>query len=67
MICVFMAERLEGSNAYVLADEILSDLYIDERPATISEFYEKTIIRFRSFQDDEHDRLANWLGNRAQK
>jgi aspartate/methionine/tyrosine aminotransferase len=40
----FMAERLAGSNAYVLADEIYRDLYIDERPATISEFYEKTII-----------------------
>lgn len=40
----FMAERLEGSMAYVLADEIYRDLYIDERPATISEFYEKTII-----------------------
>lgn len=40
----FMAQRLAGSNAYVLADEIYRDLYIDERPATISEFYEKTII-----------------------
>lgn len=40
----FMAERLAGSNAYVLADEIYRDLYIDERPATISEFYDKTII-----------------------
>lgn len=40
----FIAEQLRGSNAYVLADEIYRDLYIDERPATISEFYEKTII-----------------------
>ncbi|SRR6266404_1365649 len=40
----FMAELLAGSNAYVLADEIYRDLYIDERPATISEFYDKTII-----------------------
>lgn len=40
----FMAERLAGSEAYVLADEIYRDLYTDERPATISEFYEKTII-----------------------
>jgi aspartate/methionine/tyrosine aminotransferase len=40
----FMAERLSESNAYVLADEIYRDLYIDERPASISEFYEKTII-----------------------
>ena len=40
----FIAERLAGSNAYVLADEIYRDLYIDERPATISEFYERSII-----------------------
>ena len=40
----FIAERLGGSNAYVLTDEIYRDLYIDERPATISEFYERTII-----------------------
>jgi aspartate/methionine/tyrosine aminotransferase len=40
----FMAERLAGSNAYVLADEIYRDLYIEQRPATISEFYERTIV-----------------------
>lgn len=40
----FIAERLFRSNAYVLADEIYRDLYVDERPATISEFCDKTII-----------------------
>ena len=40
----FMAERLSRTNAYVMADEIYRDLYDDERPATISEFYDKTII-----------------------
>jgi aspartate/methionine/tyrosine aminotransferase len=40
----FIAERLSRSNAYVLADEIYRDLYVSERPATISEFYDKTII-----------------------
>lgn len=40
----FIAGRLSRSGAYVLADEIYRDLYVDERPATISEFYDKTII-----------------------
>ena len=40
----FIAERLSRSGAYVLADEIYRDLYVGERPATISEFYDKTII-----------------------
>lgn len=40
----FMADRLVGTAAYVLADEIYRDLYVSERPATISEFFEKTII-----------------------
>jgi aspartate/methionine/tyrosine aminotransferase len=40
----FMAERISRSNAYVLADEIYRDLYVDERPATVSEFCDKTII-----------------------
>lgn len=40
----FIAERLSRTNAYVLADEIYRDLYVDQRPATISEFYERTII-----------------------
>jgi aspartate/methionine/tyrosine aminotransferase len=40
----FVAERLANTNAYVLADEIYRDLFLGERPATISEFYDKTII-----------------------
>lgn len=40
----FMADRLSGSGAWVLADEIYRDLYVGEYPATISEFYENTII-----------------------
>jgi aspartate/methionine/tyrosine aminotransferase len=40
----FIAEQLNGSNAVVVADEIYRDLYIEERPASISEFYERTII-----------------------
>ena len=40
----FMAERLSRTGAYVLADEIYRDLYLTEQPATISEFYERTII-----------------------
>jgi aspartate/methionine/tyrosine aminotransferase len=40
----FIGARLSSSNAYLLTDEIYRDLYIVERPATISEFYERTII-----------------------
>ena len=40
----YVAERLYGTNAYVLADEIYRDLYVADRPATISEFYDKTIL-----------------------
>ena len=40
----FIAEKLSGSNAFVLADEIYRDLYINERPSSVSEFYEKTIV-----------------------
>jgi aspartate/methionine/tyrosine aminotransferase len=40
----FIAERLAESDCYVLADEIYRELYIGQQPATISEFYEKTII-----------------------
>jgi aspartate/methionine/tyrosine aminotransferase len=41
---IFIAGRLSRSGGYLLADEIYRDLYVDERPATISEFYDKTII-----------------------
>jgi aspartate/methionine/tyrosine aminotransferase len=60
----FIADRLSGSGAWVLADEIYRDLYVGEYPATISEFYENTII-VQVFKDDEYDRLAAWLGGRA--
>lgn len=40
----FIAERLAGSNVWVLADEIYRELYFEQRPASISEFYDKTII-----------------------
>lgn len=40
----FIAERLQGSGVYVIADEIYRELYFDERPSSLSEFYDKTII-----------------------
>lgn len=40
----FIAERLQGTNTVVIADEIYRELYFDERPASVSEFYDRTII-----------------------
>ena len=41
----FIADCLRGSDVYIIADEIYRDLYFtDERPASLSEFYDKTII-----------------------
>ncbi len=40
----FIGEKLSDSNAYVLTDEIYRDLYYDRRPASISEFCDRTII-----------------------
>lgn len=40
----FIAARLAGSNVYVMADEIYRDFYYGEQPASLSEFYDKTII-----------------------
>jgi aspartate/methionine/tyrosine aminotransferase len=40
----FIAGRLSGSAVHVLADEIYRDFYFAERPESLSEFYEKTII-----------------------
>jgi aspartate/methionine/tyrosine aminotransferase len=41
----FIADRLQGSDVYVIADEIYRELYFtDERPASLAEFYDKTII-----------------------
>ncbi len=40
-----MAEALEGTNAYIISDEIYREMYYtDERPASVSEFYPRTII-----------------------
>ena len=40
----FIAGCLEGSDIYVVADEIYRELYVDERPSSISEFYSKAIV-----------------------
>jgi aspartate/methionine/tyrosine aminotransferase len=40
----FIADSLAGTDAYVVADEIYREIYFDERPATISEFFDRTII-----------------------
>lgn len=40
----FISERLSGTGVYVVSDEIYRELYFDERPGSISEFYDKTII-----------------------
>jgi aspartate/methionine/tyrosine aminotransferase len=40
----FIAERISDAGVYVVSDEIYRELYFDERPGSISEFYDKTII-----------------------
>ena len=40
----FIADCLQDSNIYVMADEIYRDLYFEARPPSLSEFYDKTII-----------------------
>jgi len=39
-----IAQRLDGSGIWVIADEIYRELYFDERPASIAEYYPNTII-----------------------
>ena len=39
-----IAEALNGTGIYLIADEIYSDLYFGERPHSASEYYDKTII-----------------------
>lgn len=39
-----IAEALNGTGIYLIADEIYSDLYFGERPHSASEFYDRTII-----------------------
>src|SRR5262249_2592688 len=40
----FIADRLAGREVYILADEIYRDFFFGERPGTMSEFYDKTIL-----------------------
>jgi aspartate aminotransferase len=40
----FIAECLAGSEAYIVADEIYRELYFEERPPSISDFYDKSIV-----------------------
>jgi aspartate aminotransferase len=39
-----IAEVLDGTGIYLIADEIYSDLYFSEKPRSASEFYDNTII-----------------------
>jgi aspartate aminotransferase len=39
-----IARRLQGSNAIVISDEIYRELYFEDRPASIAEYYPDTII-----------------------
>ncbi len=39
-----IAQALEGTGVYLIADEIYSDLYFGGKPHSASEFYERTII-----------------------
>ncbi|HJQ67630.1 MAG TPA: aminotransferase class I/II-fold pyridoxal phosphate-dependent enzyme [Blastocatellia bacterium] len=40
----FIAERISDTGIHVVSDEIYRELYFEERPGSISEFYDKTII-----------------------
>ncbi|HLG15248.1 MAG TPA: aminotransferase class I/II-fold pyridoxal phosphate-dependent enzyme [Blastocatellia bacterium] len=40
----FIADRLRGRNVWIVTDEIYRELYFDERPGSISEFYDQTIV-----------------------
>ena len=39
-----IAEALDGTGIFLIADEIYSDLYFGERPHSASQYYDKTII-----------------------
>jgi len=39
-----IADVLDGTGIYLIADEIYGDLYFGEKPRSASEFYDKTII-----------------------
>ncbi len=40
----FIAERLHGTGAYVVSDEIYRELHHGERPPSIAHYYDKTIV-----------------------
>src|SRR5262245_40467183 len=40
----FIAQTLSGSNAYVVSDEIYRELYYGDRPPSIADYYDKTIV-----------------------
>ncbi|MFY9557290.1 MAG: aminotransferase class I/II-fold pyridoxal phosphate-dependent enzyme [Blastocatellia bacterium] len=40
----FIAERLSGTNSFVLADEIYREIHAGDRPATITEFNDRVIV-----------------------
>jgi len=40
----FIADRLNATNVYAVSDEIYRDLYFEDRPSSIAEFYDKTIV-----------------------
>ena len=57
-----IAEVLEGTGIYLLSDEIYSDLYFtEEKPHSVSEFYDRYIYRFGFIEILEYDWLANGL------
>ncbi|MGI8813149.1 MAG: pyridoxal phosphate-dependent aminotransferase [Pyrinomonadaceae bacterium] len=39
-----IAEVLDGTGIYLIADEIYDDLYFDDRPHSASEYYDRTIV-----------------------
>lgn len=39
-----IVHAIEGTGIYLISDEIYSDLYFGERPHSVSEYYDKTII-----------------------
>ncbi|MCW5959351.1 MAG: pyridoxal phosphate-dependent aminotransferase [Pyrinomonadaceae bacterium] len=39
-----IAAALDGTGIYIVSDEIYSDLYFGEKPRSVSEFYDRTLI-----------------------
>lgn len=40
----YIASRLEGTGIYVVSDEIYRDLYFGNRPASMTQFYDKLVV-----------------------